>query len=273
MKRSAGNVGRISNGLKKRDKAIMLIRQTRRACVKRGGAVRRRLQIKVIPVDVISPDSLVSRCAEFIESAFERFGREVCLRFDSTNCIVIWQKDVAVVVDPGGGSEEIVRFLKRRKLTVGAYWLTHAHPDHIGGLPGLLKEFPAPVRYHRADSVWLKVFKVRHPIMSKQLCPFVNVKKVECGGIVAKVILTPGHTKGGVCYLLENLGVLLSGDTLFGHGVLSETRWGGNAKDLRTSLQRLFRSVADEVKVVPGHWETTTIGMERPYHLRSARQK
>ena len=239
---------------------------------KRGGAVRRRLQMKIFSVDVMPPDSFVYHCARFIERAFERLGWEVCCRFDSTNCIVIWRKDVAVVVDPGGESEKIARFLKRRKLTVGAYWLTHAHPDHIGGLPGLLKEFPAPVRYHRADSVWLMVFKVRHPINSKLLCPFGNVKKVECGDMVAKVMLTPGHTKGGVCYLLEDLGVLLSGDTLFGEGVPSETCFGGNEKDLRTSLRRLFRRVVDEIKVVPGHWETTTIGMERPYHLRTARK-
>lgn len=191
----------------------------------------------------------------------------------ATNCIVIWRKDVAVVVDPGGEAAKIVRFLKRRKLTVGAYWLTHAHPDHTEGLPELLKEFPAPVRYHRADSGCRKFF---HPCLSirkaKWFRPFGNVRKIACGDIVAKVILTPGHTKGGVCYLLEDLGVLLSGDTLFGEGAEGATCFGGNEKDLHISHQRLFRRVADEIKVVPGHWETTTIGMERPYHLRSARK-
>lgn len=48
-----------------------------------------------------------------------------------TNCFVIWKKSLAVVVDPGGESEKISRFLRRNKLEVGAYWLTHAHPDHV----------------------------------------------------------------------------------------------------------------------------------------------
>ena len=161
---------------------------TGRATDKRGAGVRHRLQIKIIPVDFIASDSFISRWM---------------IEFDSTNCIVIWRKDVAVVVDPGGESEKIARFLKRRKLTVGAYWLTHAHPDHTGGLPALLKEFPAPVRYHCADS---GCRKISHPCLSlsksKWFRPFGDIRKISCGDIVAKVILTPGHTKGGVCYLL-----------------------------------------------------------------------
>ena len=224
-----------------------------RATDKRGGAAR--LQIKIIPVDFISPDSFISRRV---------------MGFESTNCVVIWRKNVAVVVDPGGEAAKIVRFLKRRKLTVSAYWLTHAHPDHTGALPELLKEFPAPVRYHRADSRCRKIF---HPCLSlrksKWFRPFGGVRKIACGDIVAKVILTPGHTKGGVCYLLEDLGVLLSGDTC----AESETCFGGNEKDLRNSLRRVSCRVADEIKVVPGHGEITTIGRERSNRFRSERKK
>ena len=230
-------------------------KMTGRATEKRGGAVRCRLQMKIIPVDFISPDSFISRRV---------------MGFESTNCIVIWRKNVAVVVDPGGEAAKIVRFLKRRKLTVGAYWLTHAHPDHTGGLPALLKELPAPVRYHCADSGCSKIF---HPCLSlhksKWFRPFGAIRKVSCDDIVAKVILTPGHTKGGVCYLLEDLGVLLTGDTC----AESETCFGGNEKDLRNSLRRVSRRVADEIKVVPGHGEITTIGGERSNRFRSGRKK
>lgn len=229
-------------------------KMTGRATDKRGAGVRHRLQIKIIPVDFISPDSFISRWV---------------MEFDSTNCIVIWRKDVAVVVDPGGEAAKIVRFLKLRKLTVGAYWLTHAHPDHTRALPELLKEFPAPVRYHCADS---GCRKTSHPCLSirksKWFHPFGDIRKIACGDIVAKVILTPGHTKGGVCYLQEDLGVLLTGDTC----AESETCFGGNEKDLRNSLRRVSRRVADEIKVVPGHGEMTTIGRERLNCLRSERK-
>ena len=95
---------------------------------------KRKMQIKSIPV----------------KSPLVTFTGE-------TNSIVVWKNGTAVVVDPGGEAGKIARFLKRNRLEVGEYWLTHAHPDHVGGLSELLDEFPAPVRYHRADSMWMTV--------------------------------------------------------------------------------------------------------------------
>jgi len=185
----------------------------------------------------------------------------------TTNCIVIWRKNVAVVVDPGGEGEKIARFLKRKQLTVGAYWLTHAHPDHVNGLKELLEAFPAPVHYHDADSSWMK-FSLPILGIRKKKCfkAFGNLREIFCGDIVARVILTPGHTPGGVCYWFDEAGVLISGDTLQSGGFVGNPHFPGGDEDaLKASLSKIFLEIPDEAKVIAGHGETTTIGAERTF--------
>lgn len=184
-----------------------------------------------------------------------------------TNCFVIWKKSLAVVVDPGGEGEKILRFLKRNKLEVGAYWLTHGHPDHAGGLSKLLDDFPAPVRYHRADSLWIKSLSCI-PFVSfpnkEWLRPFGAIRKIACGDIVAKVILSPGHSSGSVCYWFDELGILLSGDTIM-RGYVGKTHFllpGSNSDERNASIQKIYSKVPQETKILPGHGSATTVGRE-----------
>ena len=180
----------------------------------------------------------------------------------ATNSIVVWKNGSAVVVDPGGEAEKISRFLKRNKLVVGEYWLTHAHPDHVGGLSKLLEEFPAPVRYHSADSLWMTVSFPSSLFRKEWLRPFGAIRRIACGEIAAKVILTPGHSHGSVCYWFDELGVLLSGDTLM-RGCEGATCFpGGDADELKASIRKVFRKVPNDTNIFPGHGRATVVADE-----------
>lgn len=182
----------------------------------------------------------------------------------STNCIVIWRKGVAVVVDPGGKGAKIASFLRRKNLTVGAYWLTHAHPDHVGGLSDLIGRFPAQIRYHKNDGAWLRAclpfLRIRKSSLFK---PFGSIRRISCSGAVANVLISPGHSRGSVCYWFRDEGILLSGDTLM-HGCVGATIWpGGNSRELEKSLRKVSVRVPAKTRVFPGHGRVTTIGAER----------
>lgn len=181
-----------------------------------------------------------------------------------TNCILLWRKGKAVVVDPGGDGGRIVRFLKRKKLTVEAYWLTHAHPDHVDGLAELLDAYPAPIRYHHNDGNWMKLScPLLYHRKRKLFQPFRGGTEIKSGDIFAKVIPAPGHTHGSVCYWLEKERVLITGDTVMNGCVGATIYPGGNADALKTSVRRILCRVPDDAVVLPGHGASTTIGKER----------
>jgi glyoxylase-like metal-dependent hydrolase (beta-lactamase superfamily II) len=169
------------------------------------------------------------------------------------NVFVIASEGQAVVVD---GAAEPDRILAEvTDLAVVAVVQTHGHVDHVQALPRLVRSIEAPVLAHPADP-W--------PVPTEALA---DDDMVEVGAVTLRVLLTPGHTPGGVCYLLEAPGGpphLFTGDTLFPGGP-GNTR--GNADDFSTimrSLDRLF-DLPDDTRVSPGHGLDTTLGRERPY--------
>lgn len=195
------------------------------------------------------------------------------------NCYVAWGKvPDALVVDPGEDADRILDTLRTRRLKVAAYLLTHGHADHVSALAALCREQPAPVVLGPVDAAWaftdLNQLPPVYPTPEKPSSPLVEAAdglEREDAGLLYRVIATPGHTPGGVCFYFPAERALFSGDTLFEGSVGRTDIPGGSARDLTRSLAHLV-CLPDDTAVYPGHGPITTIGREKRtnFFLRQA---
>lgn len=199
------------------------------------------------------------------------------------NCVILWTRPAASdaaaecpcwIVDPGADAEDIVAFCAARRLRPALIALTHGHFDHIGAIPGLLARWPdLPVHLASADAALaFSRANAWPPHYAPVTRPATLVEDLAEGatlsaaGLSARVLATPGHTPGSVCFLFapEAAGaapLLLSGDTLFA-GSCGRTDFpGGSMAEMTASLARLAE-LAPETEVVPGHGLSTTIARE-----------
>jgi hydroxyacylglutathione hydrolase len=154
----------------------------------------------------------------------------------------------AVVVDPGE-ARPVLDYLRREKLALAAILATHHHPDHVGGIPELLREYRVPVYGPRNEPI----ATLTHPVSEGD-----EVTIPELGASFS-VLDIPGHTRAHVAYY--GAGALFCGDTLFacGCGRLFE----GTAEQMYASLEKLA-ALPDETKVYCGHEYTlANIGFAR----------
>ncbi len=148
--------------------------------------------------------------------------------------------------------------------------LTHGHFDHILGLGDMLEGFGGKIIIHAADADCLhdreKALCRWEPNKALNYHADITVAEgdeIKLGESVFKVLHTPGHTEGSVCYLCGD--VLFSGDTLFKETCGRVDFPGGDAVKMKKSLQRLA-GLADDLRVLPGHNEETTLAYERKYN-------
>lgn len=175
----------------------------------------------------------------------------------------------AILIDAGGNYPRILDVARENGVKIDYVLLTHGHFDHVGAVSNLQKD-GAKVYMHTND-----VDKVT---TDKSLCGISHIKiekftpdelvwdgdKLHIADLVVEVIHTPGHTSGGVCYLIG--GNLFCGDTLF-HGSFGRVDLGdGNMRALKDSIIEKIFSLPDDVTVHPGHEDSTTVGREKQYN-------
>ncbi|MBQ4120165.1 MAG: MBL fold metallo-hydrolase [Clostridia bacterium] len=184
------------------------------------------------------------------------------------NCYLISTDKAAVVIDPGFDSPTVTNFLKTSANKERLILLTHSHFDHIGGALGLRNETNTKIAIGKLDNYALSNTQFNLANMfNAALTPFSadilfdNDDKILVGDITFKVIYTPGHTVGGVCYLTDN--ILFSGDTLFCRSIGRTDFYGGSYDTIKASIKNLYNSLPDDTIVLSGHGENTTIKQEK----------
>lgn len=147
------------------------------------------------------------------------------------------------------------------RLTVIA---THGHLDHLWGAPWVCKQWNTSVLMHEADIPLAQAMRQQYALFGirRQPLPFSIQPMTHLPVGNLEILHTPGHTPGSVCLYFPQEKVLFSGDTLFQMGYGRTDLPGGDMHQLIVSLTRLLE-LPEEVKVYPGHGESTTIGEEK----------
>jgi len=193
-----------------------------------------------------------------------------------TNCTVFWAEgtQTCALADPGMSSREgvddLLNYLKGNNLEPECILLTHGHFDHVWGVEPLLAVYDIPVYMHPADKGILldgaSVFKGMQSFKSlKHDFPTVDIADgdvLQAGGARWKVLHTPGHTPGGVCFWSEEDSLLLSGDTLFAGSIGRTDLVGGDYDVLMESIRTKLLPLPGDTDVIPGHGQPTSIARE-----------
>lgn len=188
-----------------------------------------------------------------------------------TNCYLLKTDKAAVVIDPGFDRKSVHEFLNENVDKERLILITHAHFDHIGGAETLRSKTGVKIGIGRLDAPALS-----NPALNlsdtfhAHIAPFnANVlfedgEKFKVGDMEFKVILTPGHTAGGVSYLSD--GCLFSGDTLFENSIGRTDFPGGDIKTLKKSVKKLV-ALPGDTAVYPGHGNFTNVAREKENNM------
>lgn len=191
-----------------------------------------------------------------------------------TNCYLLSSKDGScAVIDPGAQPQKIIDKIEEQKLGVKYVLLTHGHHDHIGGVKKLLEQYPeARLCVGKNDLELLSdpaksMAFTRHDnaddFIIQNAQTLEENAELKLGELKIRVIETPGHTRGGVCYICRD--ALFSGDTLFYEDCGRCDLYGGSYDVMLKSLRKLA-DLEDDYTVYPGHGESTTMQHERKHN-------
>lgn len=191
----------------------------------------------------------------------------------ATNTYIVTDEETGetAVVDPSLSEDALIEKLKDKK--VKYVLITHGHFDHTGGTNLVKEKTGAKVVVHREDEEMLldsskNEFRANYGYDMPPIIADILVEdgtELMLGNAKIKVMHTPGHTKGGVCYIFPDDRVIFSGDTLFRLTAGRTDLYGGNARTELMSLAKIGELEGD-YKVYPGHDNSTTLDFERQYN-------
>lgn len=180
------------------------------------------------------------------------------------NCYIIIDEESkeCAVIDPGADSSRIEMVLDNLNVKPTIILLTHGHFDHVGAVEKIAEKFNIPFYIDKKDE----------EMIDKKIDVFGKISKangyLEDGETIkltknleAKCIETPGHTPGGMCFLIGDC--LFTGDTLFREGIGRSDLQGGNSAVLIKSINSKILTLSNNIAVYPGHGPSSSVKHER----------
>jgi len=196
----------------------------------------------------------------------------------ATNCWIIAPEKGAecIIVDPGMTdiSAEVEMIVAEEGLKPVAVLLTHGHLDHTFSVKPLADGYGISAYIHSEDRRFIAdPAGIHGPQFVNQLSGMhfeepVKVENLKDGslldflGMKIRAIHAPGHTRGSLMFLLND-ETLISGDVLFAGSIGRTDLPTGSASDMRNTLKKKVLPLSDEIRVLPGHGDETTIKYER----------
>ena len=185
-----------------------------------------------------------------------------------TNCYLIFNKNEAVVIDPGGDPREVISFLAKNNLRLTHILNTHLHFDHIQGNAALANATGAPILANKEDEFLLQTEVGAGGFMDfPETEPFdfndLREGETEFLGLTCQVLATPGHTPGSLSFYFPEIEAVFVGDLLFFRSIGRTDFPGGDFETLKKSAQEKIFTLPDDTIIYPGHGEETRVMDER----------
>jgi len=174
----------------------------------------------------------------------------------------------AILIDCSDYAEQLDRELKTYDVELKYILLTHGHFDHVMGVNKTKQKYPkTKVFAHFGDKKLIEninEFMQKYGMFAENLeIPLIDeyIQEGSISGGQIKIIHTSGHTRGSVCYLIDDN--LFSGDTIFLEAVGRTDLEGGSFKDIKYNIENKIFTLDENIKIFPGHGEFTSVKHEK----------
>lgn len=190
-----------------------------------------------------------------------------------SNCWLVFDEATldAVIIDPSPTVRKIKEILLERRVNLRCILLTHGHFDHMLACDTLRDEYGIPLAIHEADKENLtnsrlnayRLFMGTDLVFRPPEITFRDGDVLDYGSVSIRVMHTPGHTPGSVCYFIDD--AMFTGDTIFDGGIGRCDLAGGNRLEMKNSIEKI-KNIKENYRVFTGHGSVSTLEKQKEFN-------